>query len=371
MKHLLSDLKKLLIRNTHEAESKPMSAWTDPDGPPTHPSGKGTLSLTGEMDTGPSTARSVRTAQPPVAPVSGRQKRKKTPPIPPDRKKIRVLTSDTDIERAFLGADAMPVSSQSNPAEQRRKSSRSTPVKQKKKRGLPAKNRHGIPVLPPVSDLERLLSDETFRNARTEKYIAPVNGTHKQTSSGVSGKAPVPPRRNRHGLMILDDNFEETLQLLDRAAQKNTAPAEQHLFSELLETHLKGKSRAQLLKSKNEGRPEKNGRISRQQLLKRFPGPELEIDLHGFTAMKADLRIESFVRSAHSRGLFTLRIIVGKGIHSEGRAVLPDVVEKRLQDLKRHGIVLDLKWEKRVKSKSGAVIVYLNNRPGNTGHLNT
>ena len=50
---------------------------------------------------------------------------------------------------------------------------------------------------------------------------------------------------------------------------------------------------------------------------------------------------------------------MGKGLHSEDRAVLPDVIEDLLTDMKREDIVLSYRWEKRVKRKSGAVIVYL------------
>jgi hypothetical protein len=39
--------------------------------------------------------------------------------------------------------------------------------------------------------------------------------------------------------------------------------------------------------------------------------------------------------------------------------VLPDVVEDKLIELKRQNIVLAYEWDKKKKSKSGAVIVYL------------
>ncbi|OQX20720.1 MAG: hypothetical protein BWK80_35435, partial [Desulfobacteraceae bacterium IS3] len=57
--------------------------------------------------------------------------------------------------------------------------------------------------------------------------------------------------------------------------------------------------------------------------------------------------------------LRTVRIIVGKGLHSEGKAVLRDVVEEKLVSLKREGMILSFKWEKTNKLKSGAIIVYL------------
>ncbi len=59
------------------------------------------------------------------------------------------------------------------------------------------------------------------------------------------------------------------------------------------------------------------------------------------------------------RVFFTLRIIVGKGIHSEDGPVLPHVVEDLLKEMKKENIVLAYKWEGAKKLKFGAVLVYL------------
>ena len=93
--------------------------------------------------------------------------------------------------------------------------------------------------------------------------------------------------------------------------------------------------------------------------LKRYPGPEIELDLHGFTALGAQVKARSFILSCKQQGYFTLRLIVGKGLHSDLGPVLPDVVEDLLQDLKKEDIVLSFQWDRRKKSKSGAVIVFL------------
>jgi hypothetical protein len=52
-------------------------------------------------------------------------------------------------------------------------------------------------------------------------------------------------------------------------------------------------------------------------------------------------------------------IIVGKGLHSQGKAILPDVVEKKITRLKRKKWLLGFEWEKKDKRKSGSLIVYL------------
>ena len=99
--------------------------------------------------------------------------------------------------------------------------------------------------------------------------------------------------------------------------------------------------------------------LTLKERLKRYPRPQGQLDLHGLTAIQAEQRTEAYIHTAHADGLFTLRIIVGKGLHSESGAVLPDVVQDRLKRLKRDGVVMAYRWDKGVKRKSGAVIVYL------------
>jgi DNA-nicking Smr family endonuclease len=54
-----------------------------------------------------------------------------------------------------------------------------------------------------------------------------------------------------------------------------------------------------------------------------------------------------------------VRIITGKGLHSEGQPVLPDTVEGVLRTLKKENLVKSWRWEKGQKEKSGALIVQL------------
>ena len=68
--------------------------------------------------------------------------------------------------------------------------------------------------------------------------------------------------------------------------------------------------------------------------------------------------------TAKKEGYFTLRIIVGKGLHSEDGPVLPHVIEDLLKELKKDNIVLSYQWEGGKKSKSGAAIVHLKQFPG-------
>jgi DNA-nicking Smr family endonuclease len=93
--------------------------------------------------------------------------------------------------------------------------------------------------------------------------------------------------------------------------------------------------------------------------IKTYPAPQLELDLHGATASEAEKRTEAFIENARRKKIRTVRIIVGKGLHSEGKVVLPDVVEKKIIRLKRKNWLLGFEWEKKDKRKSGALIVYL------------
>lgn len=93
--------------------------------------------------------------------------------------------------------------------------------------------------------------------------------------------------------------------------------------------------------------------------LRRNLTPRHEIDLHGLTSSEAVDKAQYYIHEASGKGISAVRIITGKGLHSEGSAVLREVIEQTLVRLKRSGIVLGFAWEKRTKNRSGAVIVYL------------
>jgi DNA-nicking Smr family endonuclease len=99
--------------------------------------------------------------------------------------------------------------------------------------------------------------------------------------------------------------------------------------------------------------------LASSERVKGYPAPQEELDLHGFTAAKAESATDFFIRNARHLQLKTVRLIVGKGTHSDGKAVLPDVVEAKIIELKRRNWVLNYKWEKKDKRKSGSMIVYL------------
>ncbi len=122
-------------------------------------------------------------------------------------------------------------------------------------------------------------------------------------------------------------------------------------FAQLLDESYKTNS---LKKGKSTPKP-----LTLKKRLKRYPPVELELDLHGFTSIGAQVKTSSFITSCKQQGFFTIRIIVGKGLHSEQGAVLPDVVEDVVKEMKQQGQVLSYKWERKKKINSGALIVYI------------
>lgn len=94
--------------------------------------------------------------------------------------------------------------------------------------------------------------------------------------------------------------------------------------------------------------------------LQSYPSPQETLDLHGFTAVEAEGKTQRFIEEVRGRGIRTVRVITGKGLHSPGgKAVLPDVVEQNLSIMKKEGTITSFQWDKKVKERSGALLVYL------------
>jgi DNA-nicking Smr family endonuclease len=135
-------------------------------------------------------------------------------------------------------------------------------------------------------------------------------------------------------------------------------PGGSDAFPDMLERSLAETEIPSVIAEKEGSSEAARQRLMREQLAD-YPEVQEEIDLHGYTAREAAGKTESFIQSARLRGLKTIRIVVGKGLHSQDKAVLPDVVERKVVALKKAGTVLTFSWEKRSKHRSGALIVYL------------
>jgi DNA-nicking Smr family endonuclease len=127
-------------------------------------------------------------------------------------------------------------------------------------------------------------------------------------------------------------------------------------FDKRLEENLAGQDMRAILKEK--AGPDRAPLTDREKL-QVYPPPQEELDLHGKTGAEAERATAAFIATASSLQLKTVRIITGKGLHSAGPAVLPDVVASKLQELKDANLIFTFTWEKGEKHKSGAVIVYL------------
>lgn len=132
---------------------------------------------------------------------------------------------------------------------------------------------------------------------------------------------------------------------------------EEEDFQEMLEASLSAVKIEKVLKEKQA--EIKKHALSLKELRKTRPHPQKQLDLHGCDRKQAERKTASFIYSAVYKKLKTVRIIVGKGLHSPTGAVLPDTIEKKIIALRKERLVLTYFWEKRKKRKSGAMIVYL------------
>lgn len=175
-------------------------------------------------------------------------------------------------------------------------------------------------------------------------------------------KTPKPPKRklDKKGFRILTD--KDDLLGIFEAENDFTKQAEQHeSFDRLFEKSQSDIYQQRLLKEKVYEEYKKNHTrpLTPGERLQEYPPPQAELDLHGCTAAEAEKKAEIFVGNARRRGIRTLRVIVGKGLHSNGKAVLPDLIQTKMIQLKRRQWILSFKWENKDKRKSGALIVYL------------
>lgn len=241
-----------------------------------------------------------------------------------------------------------------------------------------ATDKHGFRKIRLNEDLDRLFDETTSpapEGTNRSKIIPTIQARRlKNKSVGKpENKRSSQNRLNRgmdkHGFPILSENFnlmgafEDPKNAPHVPVEKAPENPQAHHqgeddFEKLLTRSISGKNIKKLLQEKDSlyqhAKP-----VTLSEKIKRYPAPESELDLHGFTAAQAREKADLFVRNSVKTGRLTIRIIVGKGLHSEDQAVLPDVVEEKIKELKKENIVLSYRWEKHIKKKSGAMIVYL------------
>nr|GAT57441.1 predicted protein [Mycena chlorophos] len=85
--------------------------------------------------------------------------------------------------------------------------------------------------------------------------------------------------------------------------------------------------------------------------------PSNEIDLHGLKVKEAKGRVRNFLDESRNRGLNQLRVIVGRGLHSDNGARLKPEITAFIRDEAQLAVCVDGK-------NSGALIVSLHGRGG-------
>jgi DNA-nicking Smr family endonuclease len=92
------------------------------------------------------------------------------------------------------------------------------------------------------------------------------------------------------------------------------------------------------------------------KMTKDYPSPQRELDLHKMNGSEAKFEIGKFINSSQDQRIRTVRLIPGKGLHSQNQqSVLPRVTEQKLSELRKSGLVVNWKKEK----SGGAFVVYL------------
>ena len=314
--------------------------------PPTPPKGKKKKKVAPPAEKKPKTATEKAKTAAPSRPAAPRRDGAKPAPAAANR-----------TPTASPGKSAAPTAAKSNGPPPRRKEA---PRKSKsgKVAGERPRDRHGMPLFADDTDFEAFF---------TEEAPPPAPGTPERRPARPEPKNPRPaaPQTNRHGIPIFDKEADLSVYFSEPEADfparhspsppPTDAPDE---FERLMESALEGLDETEMISRKQDELPP-DRRPSLGRRLRDYPPPQAELDLHGFTSAQAAEKTETFLRLSRQRGRRTVLIITGRGIHSDGRPVLPDVVESRIADLRRRNWILASQWERGDKRRSGALIVYL------------
>lgn len=214
----------------------------------------------------------------------------------------------------------------------------------------PSEEREKAKPLPEIRPaVETADVQEALKTAAAEKLARRrAYRAEKKLENRIS---PEKQKTNKHGISLLTEKNDFSEFFKNNGAEEASA----EVFGEMLETSLSGQDIPHSAKERYTPRRT----LSVGEKIKTYPPIQKEIDLHGCTVTEAEKKTRSFILTARHIGLRTVRIIVGKGIHSQGKAVLPDAVEKEIVRLKKAGEILTFRWENTSKLKSGAMIVYL------------
>jgi len=148
------------------------------------------------------------------------------------------------------------------------------------------------------------------------------------------------------------EDFEELFNIEKKVENKTET------FEELLKEYEKDRNVQSILESKL--KDNEREKLSVKEKIANYPSPQDTLDLHGLNSKESENETMKFINTSRKKNYKTVRIITGKGIHSSGLPVLRDKLENIAIKLKKARIILDWKWEKKQKEKSGAIIMFLN-----------
>ncbi len=150
---------------------------------------------------------------------------------------------------------------------------------------------------------------------------------------------------DRNGFRILDD--------VSLRAEFGEEDEPEENFEEILEQSLADTSMQNVLAEKEPEPDDPQEATAPKE-------PQDEVDLHRMKAEEAKQTIFSFIHTSRQAGYRLVRIITGKGLHSEdGISVLRTIAEEMMEMLKKEGQISGFKWESGKKERSGAMIIYL------------
>ena len=310
-----------------------------------------------------------------VTPLSAPEIPEKAAPVPPKtppkktgkakgKKGVRKLDDLTDLATAF--GETEPLSEpepETPPAPLPKAPPRPAPSKPKGRKKAARVDKKGMRVLDETRSLEAMMMAEEEVALPENAKLAPHEHKVLPTVPQEAATASRFTATDKNGLPILrkETDFYESFGKEDDALPPEKRRTRDDDFSRMLHESLGEKSRVRLMSEKGHERPKEPTSLSRQ--LKRYPAPERTLDLHGYTAIQARLKLEIFMGEAKAAKLLTVRVIMGKGLHSDGPAVLPDVVAEEIRLLVDSGVLLSHTWENGSPENSGSVLLYLRRIP--------
>ena len=209
------------------------------------------------------------------------------------------------------------------------------------------------PGPPPRTDVRKSVvraQKEKHARRQARRAAQKADRTDEAPKKG-SGKSP---SANRNRIPIIPEEAD----LYDVFGLREPEETDPVAFQTMMDAALSRTDMDAVAAEKEAGlHPEKPRSLKAR--IKSYPRPQEILDLHGRTAMDAVAKVESFIQTGRGGGVKTVKIIVGKGLHSEEAAVLPRVVRSQLDRMKHRKLVLAHEWEKGSERKSGALIVYL------------